>query len=282
MLSIYKSFIRPHLDYADVIYDQPHNETFYNKIESVQYNAALSITGAIRGTSREKLYQELGLERLRDRRWYRRLVYFFNIVNRNSPAYLNNLLPTRQYSYNIDRSNLFSLYSVNSDYFKNSFFPFCVREWNKLVPEIRNLKSVSLFKKSILSFIRPNSFSVYNVHDPIGLKYLTRLRPNLSHLREHKFRHNFLDTVNPLCSCSLEMESVSHFLLRCPFFTNLRITLLDNLIDIIGDISNLPDSKQVNILLYGDSAYNIETNTFILKNTISFLKMSERFDIALL
>ena len=147
---------------------------------------------------------------------------------------------------------------------------------------MRNLKSVSLFKKSILSFIRPNSFSVYNVHDPIGLKYLTRLRLNLSHLREHKFRHNFLDTVNPLCSCSLEMESVSHFLLCCPFFTNLRITLLDNLIDIIGDISNLPDSKQVNILLYGDSAYNIETNTFILKNTISFLKMSERFDIALL
>ena len=61
LLSIYKSFIRPHLDYADVIYDQPHNETFSNKIESVQYNAALSITGAIRGTSREKLYQELGL-----------------------------------------------------------------------------------------------------------------------------------------------------------------------------------------------------------------------------
>ena len=209
--------------------------TFSNKIESVQYNAALSITGAIRGTSRKKLYQELGLESLRDRRWYRRLVYFFNIVNRNSPAYLNNLLPTRQYSYNIDRSNLFSLYSVNSDYFKNSFFPFCVREWNKLGPEITNLKSVSLFKKSILSFIRANSFSVYNVHDPIGLKYLTRLRLNLSHLREHKFRHNFLDTVNPLCSCSLEM-SVSHFLLHRPFFTNLRITLLDNLIDIIGDI----------------------------------------------
>ena len=45
---------------------------------------------------------------------------------------------------------------------------------------------------------------VYKIHDPIGLKLLTRLRANLGHLREHKFRHNFLDTLNPLCSCSLE------------------------------------------------------------------------------
>ena len=67
LLIIYKSFIRPHLDYADVIYHQPHNESFTNKIESVQYNAALAITGAIKGTSRERLYQELGLESISDR-----------------------------------------------------------------------------------------------------------------------------------------------------------------------------------------------------------------------
>ena len=66
-LAIYKAFIRPHLDYADVIYDQPHNESFCNRIESVQYNAALAITGAIRGSSRDRVYQELGLESLRDR-----------------------------------------------------------------------------------------------------------------------------------------------------------------------------------------------------------------------
>ena len=50
---------------------------------------------------------------------------------------------------------------------------------------------------------------VYKIHDPIGLKLLTRMRVNLSHLREHKFRHNFLDTLNSLCSCSLEIESLS-------------------------------------------------------------------------
>ena len=51
LITLYKSFVRPHLDYADVIYDQPLNESFSQKLESYQYNAALAITGAIRGTS---------------------------------------------------------------------------------------------------------------------------------------------------------------------------------------------------------------------------------------
>ena len=66
-----------HLYYGDVIYDNSSNEIFCQMIESVQYNAALAITGAIRGSSREKLYQELGFDSLRDRRWHRKL-YFYN------------------------------------------------------------------------------------------------------------------------------------------------------------------------------------------------------------
>ena len=54
LLTIFKSFVRPHLDYGDVIYDQSYNNTFHQKMESIQYNAALAITGAIRGSSREK------------------------------------------------------------------------------------------------------------------------------------------------------------------------------------------------------------------------------------
>ena len=64
--------MRSHLDYGDILYDQPTNESFTRKIESVQYNAALAITGAIRGTSMDKLYKELGLESLKSRRWVRR------------------------------------------------------------------------------------------------------------------------------------------------------------------------------------------------------------------
>ena len=60
LLRIYKSFIRPHLDYGAIIYDKPNNESFKNKIENVQYKACIAITGAIQGTSRERLYHELG------------------------------------------------------------------------------------------------------------------------------------------------------------------------------------------------------------------------------
>ena len=72
LITIYKSFIRPHL-YCDVIYDQPNNESFCSKTEQIQYNAALAIAGAIRGTSQSKLYNDLGLESLKFRRWFRSL-----------------------------------------------------------------------------------------------------------------------------------------------------------------------------------------------------------------
>ena len=62
LTTIFKSFIRPHLDYEDIIYDRAYNALFHQNIESIQYNAALEITGAVRETSREKLYQELGFE----------------------------------------------------------------------------------------------------------------------------------------------------------------------------------------------------------------------------
>ena len=88
LLTIYKSFIRPHLDYGDVIFDQPSNVTFSSKIESIQYNAALAIIVAIRGTSREKLYQELRLEYLHDRRCMRHLCLFYKVLLNKVPKYI--------------------------------------------------------------------------------------------------------------------------------------------------------------------------------------------------
>ena len=56
LIAIFKSFMRPHLDYGDTIYDRADNTSFHQNIESIQYNAALVITGAVRETSKEKLY----------------------------------------------------------------------------------------------------------------------------------------------------------------------------------------------------------------------------------
>ena len=94
LLTIYKSFVRPHLDYGDVVYDQNYNNSLHQKLESIQYNAALAITGVIRGSSREKLHQELGLESLKQWRWFRKLCYFFKITKNQSPKYLLDKIPT--------------------------------------------------------------------------------------------------------------------------------------------------------------------------------------------
>ena len=93
LLTIYKSFLRPHLDYGDVIYDCAFNESFQNKLDSVQYNPALAITGAISGSSGEKLYQELVLESLKLRRWYPKLCLFFKLKKNKHPSYLFDKIP---------------------------------------------------------------------------------------------------------------------------------------------------------------------------------------------
>ena len=147
LLQIYKSFLQPRLDYCDVIYHSATYNAFYrkyysertrtdsvntnfhyiNRIEAVQYNAALAITGGVRGSSREKLYCELGLNSLYDRRRFHRLSLLYKIVNH---------------------------FSVST-----------------------------VFKS-----LNP----IYGIHDLIGLKYLTHLHVGLSHLRAHKFYHDYL------------------------------------------------------------------------------------------
>ena len=91
---MYKAFIRPLVDYCDVIYDKIFNESWHKKLESAQYNAVLAITGAIRGTNTVKPYQELGLESLQNRRKLRRLTYFYKIkiYEYQSLLYLYNLV----------------------------------------------------------------------------------------------------------------------------------------------------------------------------------------------
>ena len=83
LLTIYKTFIRSRLDYADTIYDQAYNSAFHDKLESIQYNGCL----AIRGASTEKIYQELGLESLKSSCRFRKLCHFYKIFNDKSPSY---------------------------------------------------------------------------------------------------------------------------------------------------------------------------------------------------
>ena len=101
--NLYKLYVRPYLDYGDVIYHIPakvcefsNNIILTNlmeKIESVQYSTALAVTGAWRGKSCEKIYAELGWESLSSRRWSRRMTLFYKIMNNLTLLYTKEPIP---------------------------------------------------------------------------------------------------------------------------------------------------------------------------------------------
>ena len=93
-MTIYKSFISPHLDYGDAIYDRASNKSFHQSLESLQYSAAIAITGVIRGTLSEKLFQDLGLETVKSKLWLRKLCLFYKLIKEKSPTYLFQITPT--------------------------------------------------------------------------------------------------------------------------------------------------------------------------------------------
>ena len=243
LLTMYKAFVRPHLDHGAIIYDEAYNKTFHKKLESIQYNAYLALSGAIRGSSRQKLYHELGWESLQCQRWYRKLCLFYKIFKENKPVYLFNLIPSKNSNYNTRNTDKITPFHIKHNFFKNSFFSYTVIEWNNL----RSAGAIlSVFKKN--KFIRPSPNSVFNCHNCKGIKYLTRLRLGLSHLREHKFKHSFQDTLNPFCSCGLDVETNTHFFLYCPLFTNQRRTLLSTVNDIDSSLANTNDSILTHII----------------------------------
>ena len=125
---------------------------------------------------------------------------------------------------------------------------------------------------------RPMQNSIYNIHDPVGIKYLTRLRLGLSHLNEHKFRHNFQDCLNPLRSCSLNL-----YFLHCLYYIDICKTLLDTAKEITNIcLSDFSDETLVNLLLYGNSIYSLEENKEVIKASINFILSSQRFAGALM
>ena len=112
---LYKLYVRPNLDYGDVVY-QNQNSSLMSKLESTQYAAALAVSGAWRGINTDKLFEELGWESLAYRRWYRRLGLFYKIMNNGTPEYTRRYLPTfKQNPYDLRRQSIFTEERTNTN-----------------------------------------------------------------------------------------------------------------------------------------------------------------------
>ena len=171
----YKLYVRPYLDYGDVIYHNQRSDLM-ELIEQVQYKAALIVSGCWQGTNRDKLYEELGWESLSHRRWHRRLTSYYKINNSLTPVYLIEHIP-KQVEPNVSlRRHALRTPPCRTNKFANSFFPFCLSEWNSLDDSIKASPSLSEFKSKLISLIRPKGNSFYSIRDNSGIKLLTKIR----------------------------------------------------------------------------------------------------------
>ena len=103
---------------------------------------------------------------------------------------------------------------------------FRITSVTTLLQKTRNVSYPLELKNNILKFIRPSPSNVFNCNNYKGIRLITWLRVGMSQLREHKFKHNFEDCLNPICSCGADIKSTSHFLLHCPTFNVLLYLLL--------------------------------------------------------
>ena len=118
------------------------------------------------------------------------------------------------------------------------------------------------------------------MYDTLSEKLHTCLRLKFSHLKEHKFRHGFADTINPMCASGADVETMEHFLLHCHFYSTERLEILDNIERANPDFKNLSDKDQVSFMSYGSktiTSENFDQNIF--KTIIKYLQKTGRLKI---
>ena len=144
------------------------------KLEQTQYSVALAVTGTWRGTSRQRLYDELGWEDLYSRRRYRRLCHFYNLRPIRSPEYLFAEIPCeRQLSCDLRNTRAYDQSVGRTIRFTNTYFQNTLYEWNLLAYDIKNARSLAAFKSKLLSTIRPLKRTTYGIRDIVGIRRLT-------------------------------------------------------------------------------------------------------------
>ena len=173
-------------------------------------------------------------------------------MKEKAPNYLINLVPKCEPAIRT-RNNNIPTFNCRTDCFKYSFFRSTLNDWFNLNLNKRNAESVSLFKSWLLSFIHPFPRSLCNIFDPKVLQFLTRLRLGFSHLNKHRFRHNFQNYLNLLCSHSFEIEDTSHYLLHCHHFSYHRVDLMTSVKSFCDNFESMPDNVKKDLPLFSDS-----------------------------
>ena len=237
LTSLYKSLIRPLMEYGDVIWNNCY-DCDSALLDGVQYEAARLVTGAIKGTSSARLYKELAWESLSSRRKLHLLCQFYKIVKNLAPYYLSEMLPklsSERTNYRLRSRENFTQFSCRTSRFQKSFFPSAITGWNSLDIDVRNSVSLPTFKAKLRSTLFPHSYNKlfdFSLSRRASIDH-TRLRLGFSCLREYLFKIN--RCASPFCECGLDFESVKHFFLFCPRYAAQRNVLFTSAATILGE-----------------------------------------------
>lgn len=261
---MYFSYIRPLLEYSDVIWDNCP-DYMKGKLEKINCEAARIVTGATKLTSIDLLYRECGWEKLENRRKIHKLALFHKMVYQQTPEYLSNLVPSRFNEIHQHRTrgstNIMPV-PARTAFHYNSFLPSTVRLWNDLPVNIKNSNSVKNLKN--LMSEKKNIPCYFYTGSRIGQILHARLRTLSSSLKDHLFNKN-LET-DPFCICK-QIETSEHFLLDCHLYDNIRNPLFAN---IIG-------TRNANNLLFGNPLLSDLENISNFTIVQDFILKSKRF-----
>ena len=194
--TIYMEFIRPFLEYADVVWC---NITNYeeDELEKIQLEAARIVTGTTKLVSIENLYKETGWETLSSRRRQHKLTLYYKMTNYLTPAYLSSLLPPlvgAMSRYPLRNSEQYQTIDAKSQLYNNSFLPSTIREWNTLGNTVQSCPSVSSFKKK-MSTRQPVPNYYYLTGNRNEQILHARIRTNCSSLHYTLFSKNITQVL---------------------------------------------------------------------------------------
>ena len=137
-------------------------------VEQTQYKAGLVVSGCRQGTSRKNIYKELGWESLTDR-WFHRMTLFYKISNWLTPYLADHIPRKKENSFNLRTKRTIATPPVRTARFSNSFFPYCSNQRHNLDDNIKCLSTLQLFKKHLITYIRPPENSLFEIQDKIGI-----------------------------------------------------------------------------------------------------------------
>ena len=158
------------------------------------------------------------------------------------------LVPLRQSPYVTRNTENIPLFKTKQNFFKNSFFPSVVIEWNNLDHNIRNVGSFSAFKNNILKFIRPTPNNAFNFENLRGIKLITRLRVGIAIYVNTNSSIVFKIFLFPICSCGFDIEATSHYFLHCPMYNGERDTLLSTIKNIDCRLLDVTKTVLINLI----------------------------------